>query len=217
MEKTFAVSGQHYLFSVQAFAHTVLVAGGGAYSYAFRDRTTLGVMEDVVSGRSCLGVLFKTSATEAILESALQERGLEFVSLIASSPRIALSASHPLVNAKSLSLEDVADYPYVYFEQDEGVSAAFAEEAFAEVPRSRRIATTDRASLSELIAAINGYTITSGILVGISDGAGLSTVPLRSDVELELGYIIRQGGQLGDMAQSFVEALHRDLERYARL
>ena len=28
MSKTFSVSGQHYLFDVQTFAHTVLAAGG---------------------------------------------------------------------------------------------------------------------------------------------------------------------------------------------
>ena len=39
-ETTFAVSGQHYLFNVQTFAHTVLALGGDAYAYALRDRTT---------------------------------------------------------------------------------------------------------------------------------------------------------------------------------
>ena len=28
----FAISGQHYLFDVQSFAHTILAAGGDAYS-----------------------------------------------------------------------------------------------------------------------------------------------------------------------------------------
>ena len=41
-ETTFAVSGQHYLFNVQTFAHTVLALGGDAYAYALRDRTTQG-------------------------------------------------------------------------------------------------------------------------------------------------------------------------------
>ena len=41
-ETTFAVSGQHYLFNVQTFAHTVLALGGDAYAYALRDRTTPG-------------------------------------------------------------------------------------------------------------------------------------------------------------------------------
>ena len=47
MAKTFAVSGQHYLFDVQAFAHTILALGGDDYEYALRDRSTAQVIEDV--------------------------------------------------------------------------------------------------------------------------------------------------------------------------
>ena len=84
-----------------------------------------------------------------------------------------------MVNAARRTLEDMEDYPYLYFEQDEDSPVAFAEEALAGVPRAKSIACTDRASLSELIVALNGCTATSGILVGISDGAGLDTVPLK--------------------------------------
>ena len=48
----FAISGQHYLFDVQSFAHTILAAGGDAFSYALLDRTTQGVIDDVAGGRS---------------------------------------------------------------------------------------------------------------------------------------------------------------------
>ena len=84
------------------------------------------------------------------------------------------------------------------------------------MPRAKSIACTDRASLSELIVALNGYTVTSGILVGISDGAGLNTVPLETDVRLHLGYVVRKGGQLGEVGQRFVDTLKKNLERYAR-
>ena len=103
-----------------------------------------------------------------------------------------------MVNASSLSLEDMEDFPYLYFEQDEDSPVAFAEEALASVPRAKSIACTDRASLSELIVALNGYTVTSGILVGISDGAGLNTVPLDTDVKLHLGYVVRKGEALSE-------------------
>ncbi|MEG0017083.1 MAG: LysR family transcriptional regulator, partial [Gordonibacter sp.] len=150
MTKTFAVSGQHYLFNVQTFAHVVLALGGDAYQYALRDRTTQGVIDDVVCGKSELGVLFETSDTATELNAALAAAGLVFNELIESAPRIALPASHPMVNAKSLTLEDMSDYPYLYFEQDEASPVAFAEEALAGEPRAKSIATTDRASLSEL-------------------------------------------------------------------
>lgn len=216
MADIFAVSGQHYLFNVQTFAHLVLALGGDEYAYAFRDRTMRGVIDDVASAKSEIGVVFETSENAEALEAAFAEAGLEFVELIESAPRIALPASHPLVNAKSLTLDMMSDYPYLYFEQEEGEPAAFAEEALASVPRAKAIACTDRASLSELIVALNGYTVTSGILVGISDGSALTTIPLETDVKLHLGYVKRAGAELNEAAAKFVAQLEKNLERYAR-
>lgn len=215
MSTTFAVSGQHYLFSVQTFAHTVLSVGGDAYDYAFRSRTTQGVIDDVASGASELGVLFQTTESEAELNQAFADAGVTFTVLAESAPRVALPSSHPLVNAKSLSLADLDDYPYLYFEQEAGKSAAFAEEALAAVPHAKRIATTDRASLSELIVALNGYTVTSGILVGISDGSALTTVPLETDVKLRLGFIEKRDASLSEVGLRFIEGLKKNLTKYA--
>lgn len=217
MEKRFSVSGQHYLFDVQTFAQVVLSAGGDGYSYALYDRPTQGLIDDVRNGTSELGVMVQTSATADELNVALDEAGLEFHELSRSAPCIALPASHPMVHAKSLRLEDMADYPYMYFAQGEDAPLAFYEEALAAVPRAKAIACTDRATLSELIVALNGYTVTSGILVGISDGSDLHTVPLETDVELKLGYVARRGEALEGLAAKFVDKLAINLERYARL
>lgn len=215
MAKNFSVSGQHYLFNVQTFAHTVLALGGDEYVYSFRDGTTAAVIDDVARGVSELGVLFQTSATSDEVSAALEAAGLEWHEVIQSAPRVALPSSHPLVNASSLSLDVLADYPYLYFDQGDA-PAAFAEEAHGDVPRAKSIACTDRASLSELIVALNGYTVTSGILVGISDGSALTTVPLETDVKLHLGYITRKGAELSEAAQLFVGKLEKNLEKYAR-
>lgn len=216
MPGKFAVSGQHYLFNVQTFAGIVLAEGGDAYEYAFRDRSTQGVIDDVSQGASELGVLVETTRTTTALEQAFATEGVEFVELIESAPRVALPASHPLVNAPALTLEQLEDYPYIYFEQEDGAPIAFAEEALADEKRHKGIACTDRASLSELIVALNGYTVTSGILVGISDGAGLATVPLDTDVKLHLGYIVKKGTALSDLGKRYVEKLSANLKRYAR-
>lgn len=215
MAKNFSVSGQHYLFNVQTFAHTVLALGGDEYAYSFRDGTTAAVIEDVATGLSELGVLFQTSATSDEVNAALEAAGLEWHEVIQSAPRVALPSSHPLVNASSLSLDVLADYPYLYFDQGDA-PAAFAEEAHGDVPRAKSIACTDRASLSELIVALNGYTVTSGILVGISDGSALTTVPLETDVKLHLGYVTKKDAKLSELAALFVGKLEKNLEKYAR-
>ncbi len=212
----FAVSGQHYLFDVQTFASVVLSNGGDAYDYALRDRTTQGVIDDVASGASELGVLVETTQTADELEAAFAAAGVTFVELIRSAPRVALPATHPLVNAKSLTLDQLDDYPYLYFEQEEDAPLYMAEEALAAESRNKGIACTDRASLSELIVALNGYTVTSGILVGISDGNSLTTVPLETDVRLHLGYITKTGAELSETGKKFVAKLEANLNRYAR-
>lgn len=212
----FAVSGQHYLFDVQTFASVILSNGGDAYEYALRDRTTRGVIDDVATGASELGVLVETTQTAEDLEVAFADVGVEFVELIRSAPRVALPATHPLVNAASLTLDQLDEYPYLYFEQEEGAPLHFAEEALAAETRKKGIACTDRASLSELIVALNGYTVTSGILVGISDGKGLTTVPLETDVQLHLGYIIKKGAELSETGKKFITKLEANLNRYAR-
>ncbi|MBQ3266923.1 MAG: LysR family transcriptional regulator substrate-binding protein [Atopobiaceae bacterium] len=212
----FAVSGQHYLFDVQTFASVVLSNGGDDYEYALRDRTTQGVIDDVASGASELGVLVETTTTADELEAAFAAAGVTFVELKDSAPRVALPATHPLVNARSLTLDQLDDYPYIYFEQEEGAPTYMAEEALAAESRRKGIACTDRASLSELIVALNGYTVTSGILVGISDGNALTTVPLETDVRLHLGYIVKDGAELSETGKKFVDKLEANLNRYAR-
>ncbi|MDO4539433.1 MAG: LysR family transcriptional regulator substrate-binding protein [Coriobacteriales bacterium] len=212
----FAVSGQHYLFDVQTFASVILSNGGDAYDYALRDRTTRDVINDVAIGASELGVLVETTTTADDLEAAFVEAGVTFVELKESAPRVALPATHPLVNAETLTLDQLDDYPYVYFEQEADAPIHFAEEALAAESRKKGIACTDRASLSELIVALNGYTVTSGILVGISDGKGLTTVPLETDVKLHLGYITKAGAELSETGKKFVAKLEANLNRYAR-
>ena len=216
MAQKFAVSGQHYLFDVQAFAHTVLALGGEEYSYALRDRTTRGVISDVVEGRSEVGVLMRNTRTAADIDREIETAGLEFHELATSKPRVALPASHPLSNATSLTPDQLADWPYVYFEQEDGAPDYLAEEALGDLLHAKSIALTDRASLSELAVAMNGYTFTSGILVGITDGGSLTTIPLESDVELSLGYVARKNEELSPIAQRFVEKLARSLELYAK-
>ncbi len=215
MAKTFSISGQHYLFDVQTFAQVVLAAGGEEYHYALLDRTTQGVIDDVANGVSDLGVIMETSETAEQLNAVLDNCGLQFVKLVSSAPRVALPASHPMVNSQKLTLEDMADWPYIYFDQGADAPDFFYEEALSSVPRAKAIACTDRASLTELIVALNGYTVTSGILVGITDGSALTTVALDTPEKLSLGYIVKKDNVVSDLEQKFLEKLTKNLEKYA--
>lgn len=217
MSIAFSVSQQHYLFGVQTFAHTILAAGGDEYRYLLRDTTTQGVIDDVANGVSEIGLIMRTDASEAALDEALGAAGLEFVELAKSAPRVALPVSHPLSNASRLSLDELEEWPYIRFDQGPDAPVEFFEEALSEVEHAKTVICTDRASLSELATALNGYTVTSGILVGIADGTSLTTVELDTDVKLHLGIVTKQGATLSALGERFVGGLKKSLTRYARL
>ena len=69
--------------------------------------------------------------------------------------------------------------------------------------------------VEDLIMAINGYTVTSGILVGITDGSALTTIPLETDIKLHLGYVTADNRELSVMGERFVSHLARSLDLYA--
>ena len=214
MATTFAVSGQHYLFNVQSFAHTVLAQGGVEFDYSFRDRTTKGVIDDVASGASQVGVVVVPSDIASDLKALFADNGVEFHEICASAPQVALPLSHPLSNASKLKLDDLADWPYLCFEQ-ESDDPLYAEEALGSVKRSKVVRCTDRASLTELCSALNGYTVTSGIFVGVFDGSSLTTIALDTPVKLHLGYLTRKDEELDPVGEQFVKYLTKCLERYA--
>ncbi len=211
----FAISGQHYLFDVQSFAHTILAAGGDAFSYALLDRTTQGVIDDVASGAAELGVIMQTSDDGKRPERGAGRGGAGLPRAGRLRAARGPAVKPPLREREELTLEQLADFPYVYFDQGEDAPIAFFEEALSQVPRAKKVACTDRASLTELIMAINGYTVTSGILVGITDGSALTTIPLETDLKLHLGYVTADNRELSVMGERFVSHLARSLDLYA--
>ena len=41
-------------------------------------------------------------------------------------------------------------------------------------------------------------------------------MPLDTDVQLRLGYVVRKGEELGEIGQRFVDTLKKNLVKYAR-
>ena len=95
MSDVFSISGQHYLFAVQTFAQVILSEGGDNYRYEFFNRTTQGVIDDVKTGESDLGIIVESSDTAEALNVALDREGLKFHKLMKSKPMLFSRGIHP--------------------------------------------------------------------------------------------------------------------------
>ncbi|MBP3271217.1 MAG: LysR family transcriptional regulator [Ruminococcus sp.] len=221
MKRKFGVSTQHYSFAVNAFIETVKQFGTLEFEFAIRETETQKVIEDVGSLKSEIGVLYTSHFNRRPIMKMLEEYELEFIPLIECRAYVYMWRGHPLANEESIGLEQLEPYPCLSFEQNGSGGYLFAEEILSENTYPRTIKATDRAAMGELMRALGGYTLCSGILCEEMNGSEYVVVPFREDSEnknsiMEIGFIRKKHGSLSEIGERYIEELKKSLALNAR-
>lgn len=212
VKQHFSVSTQHYAFVVSAFVSLIRKYGADEYEMFFRDTRTHEILDDVSNMRSEIGVIYLNDFNEKILRRFLNQNKLEFYPLFTAKPHIFVSAQNPLAKQKSVTMEDLEDYPCLSFEQGEYNSFYFSEEILSTTLHSKSIRVSDRATIFNLMIGLNGYTISTGVLNADLNGRNIVSVPLQTDESISVGWIAHKKATLSLLAQRFVEELKRAVE-----
>lgn len=203
-KRIFSVSAQHYAFVVNAFVSLVEEYGKEEYEFSLRETRTYDIIEDVRTRRSEIGVIFLSSFNRNIILGILKKAELKFNPLFTARPHVFVSAKNPLAGKREVTLKDLKPYPRLTFEQGINNSFYFAEEPHITEDAPKSIVVSDRASLFNLLIGLNGYTISSGILSADLNGNEIVSVPLKSDEQMEIGYICLQDNKTGVLAERFI-------------
>ncbi len=205
----FAVSTQHYAFAVEAFMDVVRAFGGAQRSYDFtlRETVTSEIIDDVARHRSEVGVLYLSKRNASPLGKILRKEELVFEELFVSKPHVFLGRKHPLAKVKAIRPEQLDDYPFVSFEQGAENALYYAEEVMPAIDRKRNIRVRDRATMTNLILGLDGYTVASGALSAELNGPDVVAVPLAYDDVIRVGLVRRRDVPLSRPGSAFAEAL----------
>ena len=215
-KKKFGVSAQHYSFAVKSFAQLMQRYSTAEYEFAIRETKTLEVIEDVRTGKSELGVLFLSDFNRKALEKLFRTHKLSFTKLVDCDAYAYMWKGHPLAKCASIRFEQLADYPCMAFEQGGTGSFYFAEEILSTYDYPRTIRVNDRATMLNLMVAVGGYTLCSGIICSELNGSDYTAVPIETDgadERMQIGYISRRNLPLSELAQAYVEELNRYLSK----
>ena len=155
----FAVSCQHYAFAVEAFMEVVKECDSAAYDFTLRETVTSEIIDDVARHRSEIGVLYLSTRNERVISKLLKNEGLKFEELFVSHPHVFLGKRHPLAKRKG------------------GVA------------RKKNIRVRDRATMTNLILGLNGFTVASGALSKELNGPEVVAVPLKMDEIIRVGLV----------------------------
>ena len=216
-KRKFGVSTQHYTFAVRAFVDMAKQYDMNDFDFALRETTTMDIINDVSSLKSEVGILYINERNKRAMNKLFVEHGLEFHTLIKCRAFVYLWKDHPLASQDSISIEDLQEYPCMFFEQRDQ-NEFLAEEILSENFYPKTLRVTDRSTMLNLIRALNGYTLCSGIIWGDLNGDGYIVVPYRGEEEnpnsvMEIGYVTKKNSVMSKMGEQFIEEIHKALEQ----
>lgn len=216
-KKKFGVSTQHYSFAVKSFVDMVKQLNTEEYEFAIRETKTKDVIDDVITLKSEIGILYLSDFNRKAIEKLLRENNLEFHSLIECGAYVYLWKGHPLAKKQSIRFEELADYPCLSFEQGAVSSFYFAEEILSTNEYSRVIKANDRATMLNLMVGLNGYTLCSGIICEELNGSDYVAIPFEvdsntSDVQMEIGYIVKKNQILSEVGSLYIKKTEKYLQ-----
>ena len=206
-KQRFCVSSQHYSFAVEAFVELLKECGGDKYEYHMRETQTYDIIDDVAHFRSEIGLLYVNSFNETVIKKTLRDNNLDFYELFRAKPHVFIGKNSPLADKNSLSLDDLAPYPRLSYEQGTHNSFYFSEEILSTVDCDKEIVVCDRASLFNMLIGLNGYTICSGVINEELNGPNIIAKPLNVDDHMEIGYILPNGFPPNQLTIKYIDKL----------
>ena len=210
-----SIASQRYPFCAKAFVEFLHLLNEPHLEVSLKEMEMSGVINEVASLQSQLGILFVSDMTEHFILRLLAEKHREFRQLSTVRPRVFLRKGHPLSGREAVELEELYQYPYAMFTQND-LNLNFAEEAVVgtAVDFDQVVYVNDRATIYNIMAHTNCVSTGSGLL---PDGYGddrLTSIPLSGNVyQMRLGYIHPKGLPLGPLEEQFVTILRNILDQ----
>lgn len=207
-----AISSQHYAFCVEAFVDLAEEYDEKEYDFSLRETRTADIIDDVKDYRSELGIIYLSDFNSKVLTKAFSDAGLTFVPLFQAHPHIFVGKQHPLAQRKSVTPDDLQDYPRYSFEQGTNNSFFFSEEPLSHLPHRQNITYSDRGTLTNLLTNHNGYTVTTGVRSGEMGQSNIVAIPLEVDETMTVGYVCHESRPLSTLAKRYLEKLRARIE-----
>lgn len=202
----FAVSCQHYAFAVDAFMEVVKANGADSYDFTLRETVTSEIIDDVARHRSEIGILYLSKRNESAIAKILRKEELDFEELFAEQPHVFIGRGHPLAKKKIIKPAELDPYPYLTYEQGVENALYFSEEVMPAIDRKKSIRVRDRATMTNLLLGLDGFTVASGAH-SRSYNPAMVSVPLKLDDTIRVGLIYRKGIPLSAAGTAFAVAI----------
>jgi DNA-binding transcriptional LysR family regulator len=207
-KEKFSVSTQHYNFAIKAFTEVIRKMKPEKYVFSIHETKTKEVLDDVGSMKSEVGIISFSGSNESLIKKIFRDYQLEFTPLMKRDTYVYVWKNHKFSGKKEISIEEMRDYPCVFFDQSNDGNFYIMEEAMSDYSFDKMIKSDDRATTMEIIAELEGYSVGSGML-SKEDSIlqGLVGIKMKEEDPITIGYIVRKGSNLSVYGEEYVKEL----------
>ncbi|WP_342045792.1 LysR family transcriptional regulator [Bacillus sp. OTU530] len=207
-----SISSQHYGFVIEAVANLMDYFAERKYELTIREGKTTDVIDDVYASRSVLGILSLTNLNKSFFERYFISKSLMFTPLASLRQHVFLRREHPLAHLTCITLEQLRDYPYLTYQQDD-VLLHFAEEAINVDNIRKLVYLKDRGTMNNLLSNTDGYNLGTGCIVNNYMNPNIISIPLESNSLIQVGLVKRNDVFLSEEILVYIDFLKVALEK----
>lgn len=207
-----SISSQHYGFVIEAVANLMNYFSERKYELMIREGKTADVIDDVYAGRSILGILSLTNLNKKFFERYFISKSLMFTPLTSLRQHVFLRKEHPLAHLTCITLEQLRDYPYLTYQQDD-VLLHFAEEAINVDDIRKLVYLEDRGTMNNLLSNTDGYNLGTGCIVNNYMNPNIISIPLERSDLIQVGLVKRTDVFLPEEILVYIDFLKIALEK----
>lgn len=189
------------------------------YEVSIRETALSDVLHDVSSKRSELGIVAFQKEQKALIGKSLYIHDLQFTETAKMDKYVFVRRQHPLAERKSLTLEDLKDYPFVTYDQDEAPSY-YSEETVSFKPLNRNIHVCDRATKMAIIRNSNAFSIGIDLpnfnrdIYFRAKTTEMTAIPFFDDTgPVSIGFLNKIGRGISEIGRLYLELLTSHIEQ----
>lgn len=207
---SFNISSQRYPFTVEAFLKYIESKNVSRYDLHIKETDMYQVIDDIYNNKSDIGIIFLSNMTEKFILNVLKSKNIEFNEIKRVRPHVFIRDTHPCASKESISVNELYDYPYVAFGQENGISIDFSEEvALLDFNYSKKVIYIhDRATAYNIIANTDAFSIGTGIIPKGFGDERIITIPITDNTQvIKLGWIKLKSKHTTNEVLEFVKYL----------
>ncbi|MFA9464738.1 MAG: LysR family transcriptional regulator [Velocimicrobium sp.] len=209
-----SISSQHYGFAIEAVAKLMDYLTERKYELTIREGKTTDVIDDVYASRSILGILSISNLNKEFFERYFISKSLVFTPLLLMKQYVFLRKEHPLAHLKSITLEQLRDYPYLTYQQDD-IPLYFAEEFTNVNSITKLVYLKDRGTMNNLLSNTDGYNLGTGCIVENYMNPNIISILLEGHNEIQVGLVKRYDQLLPEEIWVYIDFLTVALKKSA--